>query len=200
MERTAAAKTRMRLTADDLLDLDVPEHIRGYELENGELVEIIVPSVPHGRLQAQVIRHLGNYVEENSVRGEVYAELDIVLGLRRDPERVRRPDISFMTAESLHSQGGEPARGFFRGVPDLIIELDSPGQRPSINEGRIQDYLDAGVRLLWVIHTDAASATMYHADGSARLVRRSEALEGEPVLPGFRLALARLFPEDEEAS
>jgi hypothetical protein len=38
---------------------------------------------------------------------------------------------------------------------------------------------------------------MIHADGSARLLRTSDALEGEPVLAGLRLPLTKLFPEAE---
>jgi Uma2 family endonuclease len=189
----------MRLTADDVLDIEVPEHLRGYELENGELVEVNLPSAPHGRLCAKITRYLGNHVEEQGVRGDVYAETGYVLQLERDPGRLRGPDVSFVSAETVKAAGGEPVKGWFRLVPDLVVEVDSPDQPLSTNQKRIHDYLDAGVRLLWVIHTDAGSATMYHPDGSARLVRRSEALDGDPVLPGFRLPLARLFPEDEEA-
>ena len=58
---------------------------------------------------------------------------------------------------------------------------------------RVRDYLDAGVRLLWVIYPDPAYAMVYRPDGSARMVRESEALEGEDVLPGFRLDLGELF-------
>jgi Uma2 family endonuclease len=185
----------MRLTADDVLDIPVPDQLRGYELENGELVEVSLPSPPHGRIVALVAHHLLNHVEERGGRGSVYGEVGCVLALRHDPERLRGPDVSYVSEEALRAHGGEPAKGWFRLIPDLVVEVDSPGRKPAIEQRRIQEYLDAGVRLLWVIHTDARSATMYLPDGSARLLRVSEALEGEPVLPGLRLPLTRLFPE-----
>ena len=101
-----------------------------------------------------------------------------------------------MSDERLRRAGGESDRGWFRVAPDLVIEVDSPGRRPSIEQRRIQDYLDAGVTLLWVIHTATRSATGYNRDGTACLVRESEALDGEAVLPGFRLPLADLFLSD----
>jgi Uma2 family endonuclease len=185
----------MRLTADDVLDIPVPDHLSGYELVDGELVEVSLPSPPHARLVAQVTYQLMKFIEEHGLGGVVYGEVGVVLPLRRDPERLRGPDASYVSAGTLAAHGGEPGQGWFRLVPDLVIEVDSPGRRPAVEQKRIQDYLDAGVRILWVVHTEARSATIYHADGSARLVRESDALLGDPVLPGFTLPLARLFGE-----
>lgn len=193
------ARIPMRLSADDVLEIPVPGHLRGYELENGELVEVSLVSPPHGRIVAQVARHLANHVEEHGSPGRVYVEAGCVLALGHDPERLRGPDVSYVSKETLRPRGGEPTKGWFRLVPDLVVEVDSPGRRPAVEQRRIQDYLDAGVSLLWIIHTDARSATVYHGDGSARLLRASDSLEGDPVLPGFRLPLARLFPEERPA-
>lgn len=74
-----------------------------------------------------------------------------------------------------------------------MVEVDSP-DNPGILQTRIHDYLDAGTSLLWVIHLTTRSATVYHADGSARLVRGNDALDGENLLPGFVLPLSELFP------
>jgi Uma2 family endonuclease len=183
----------MRLLADDVLAIPGPPHLRGYELEDGELVGVSLPGPRHGRLVAAVSYRIQLHLESTDGAGRVYVESGCVLDLPRDPERLRGPDVSFMSDERLRRAGGEPDRGWFRVAPDLVIEIDSPGRRPSIEQRRIQDYLDAGVTLLWVIHTATRSATAYNRDGTARLVRESEALDGEPVLPGFRLPLADLF-------
>jgi Uma2 family endonuclease len=190
----------MRLTADDVLDIAVPDHLRGYELVDGELVEVSLVSPPHGRIAMKVAQHLLNYIDEHAIAGEVYGDAGYVLPLRRDPERLRGPDVSYVSHETMQARGGEPKRGWFRLVPDLVVEVDSPNREPAIERQRINDYLDAGVRLLWIVHTEARSATMIYADGSARLLRNSDSLEGEPVLPGMRLPLARLFPETAAGS
>ena len=57
----------------------------------------------------------------------------------------------------------------------------------------VRDYLEAGSRLVWVIAPRARTATVYRPDGSARLLREGEALEGEDVLRAFTLPLADLF-------
>lgn len=188
------ARNPMRLTADDLLEIDVPDHVHAYELENGELVEVSQPSARHGRIAAQIAHLLLSWVEANGALGTVYVESGCVLELPYDPERVRGPDVWYLSRERIRELGGEPKRGWFRSAPDLAVEVDSPDRRPAVEARRIRDYLDGGVGLLWVIHTDAGSATMYRPDGSARLLRPSEALEGDPVLPGLCIPLTKLFP------
>jgi Uma2 family endonuclease len=186
----------MRLLADDVLAIPVPPHLRGYELEDGELVPVSLPGPRHGRLVAAISHRIHLHLERTGDAGQVYVESGCVLDLPRDPERLRGPDVSYMSDASLRRAGAEPVRGWYRVAPDLVVEVDSPGRRPAIEQRRIQDYLDAGVALLWVIHTATRTATAYDRDGAARLVRESEALDGEPVLPGFRLPLAELFPPE----
>jgi Uma2 family endonuclease len=118
-----------------------------------------------------------------------------VLGLERDPERLRGPDVSFVSRARLERYGGVPEkRGYLHGPPDLVVEVDSPS-RPKHKhmQPRILDFLDAGVRLLWIIHSEANCATVYHPDGSARLLRETDSLDGEDVLPGLVIPLHEIF-------
>jgi Uma2 family endonuclease len=186
----------MQLSADDVLSIPVPPHLRGYELEHGELVAVSLAAPPHGRVQARILFQLELYVRENPGAGRVYGEVGYVLDLPGDPERLRGPDATFVSEERLRASGGEPARGWYRLVPDLVVEIDSPGRRPAIEQRRIQDYLQAGVRLLWVIHTATRSATVYRDDGTLQLVREDGQLAGDDVLPGLRIDLAELFRTD----
>jgi Uma2 family endonuclease len=86
--------------------------------------------------------------------------------------------------------------------PDLAIEVYSPSNERKTKDfhQRIRDYLDAGVPLVWIIYPDARYATAYHPDGSARLLREHEVLDGEDVLPGFVIALEEIFKAMEFAS
>jgi Uma2 family endonuclease len=136
---------------------------------------------------------LDPHVQQHRIAGVVQAEMGFVLGLRRDPQRLRAPDVSFVSQARIDEAGGEP-RGFFHGAPDLAVEIEST-ERPRKLQQRIQDYFDAGTRLLWVIHSETNSATVYHTDGSARLQRESDVLDGEDVLPGLKIPLRELFNE-----
>jgi Uma2 family endonuclease len=183
----------MRLLAHDVFDIDIPNHLRGYELVDGRLVEVSHVTLRHARIVAKITYRLMAYLDAHELPGNVYPEAGYVLRLARDPERLRSPDVSFMTEATLRRGGGERERGWSHIVPDLVVEVDSPNRQPSIERARIRDYLEVGVRLIWVIHTETGSASVYRADGSVRDVRVDDALDGEDLLPGFRLPLADLL-------
>ena len=185
------ATTPRILTADDVLDLPVPEGLLGYEFVDGELVPVTPASAVHAKLVGLVARALINYVLDGELPGEVYVDAAFVLGLRGDPERVRAPDVSYVRREKVEAHP-DPER-IFRCVPDLAIEIDlTSGKKPG-GQQRIIEYLEAGVPLVWAIDPRSRTAMVYHPDGSARLLRSDESLDGEDVVPGFRLELSGLF-------
>jgi Uma2 family endonuclease len=186
----------MQLSADQVSTIPVPPHLRGYELENGELVAVSLPAPLHGRLVAEVLFRIKLHLRDNPGLGRAYGEVGYVLGLANDPERLRGPDVSFVSQQRIRSAGGEPEHGWFRLVPDLVVEIDSPGRRPPIEQRRIQDYMEAGVGLIWVIHAATRSATVYRADGGVRRVVEDGVLDGGDALPGLRVSLASLFLSD----
>jgi Uma2 family endonuclease len=179
-------------SADDVLRVPLPPGVSGYELVDGELVEVTPVSLVHGRIATRVTHYLDEYVVRHGIPGCVYVEAGYVLGLRHDAERLRAPDVSFVSEANLARHGGEPARGFARLVPELAVEVESPDDSAK-QRARIRDFLEAGTRLVWMITPATRSATVYRGDGSTQHIGAEEALDGEGVVPGFRLALSTLF-------
>ena len=85
------------------------------------------------------------------------------------------------------------SRGFLRGAPDLAVEALSPSDTPVDVGQKVRDYLEAGARLVWVIAPAARTATIHRADGSVRVLRESDHLDGADVLPGLAISLGELF-------
>jgi Uma2 family endonuclease len=187
-----------RLTADDLWDLQGSDpNVHGWELVNGELVEVSPANLPHGRIQSRLAHLLWNHVDEHG-GGVVYTEGGFVLEVPGDSERVRGPDVAFVAQATLDRIGGEPATGFARLCPDLAAEVFSPSNLKDAHDfqQKIVDYVNAGVRVVWVVYPDSQSALIHHPDGSSRLLRHpDDQLDGESVLPGFRLPLGELFAQ-----
>jgi Uma2 family endonuclease len=130
-------------------------------------------------------------VRQAGLPGKVYSDAGFILGIPRDRERMRGPDVAYVSREKVDAHP-DPER-LFRCVPDLAIEIDLTSKKKPHGQQRIVDYLEAGVRLVWAIDPHSRTAVAYRPDGSARLVRTDEALEGEDVVPGFRLVLRELF-------
>ena len=62
-------------------------------------------------------------------------------------------------------------------------------------ETKLDEYLRAGVRLIWFVYVPTRHVWAYRPDGTARLYRTSDTLPGEDVLPGFTMPVAEVFHE-----
>ena len=121
----------------------------------------------------------------------VVGDVGFILNLPNDPERVRAPDVAFIVTDRLPE--GRLPQGFLRWAPDLALEVLSPSDNPVDIQQKVRDYFEAGARLVWVVAPAAKTATIYRADGSARLLREFDHLDGEELLPGLRIPLAEVF-------
>jgi Uma2 family endonuclease len=181
--------TRTRLTAEDLWRLGTGDVRR--ELVDGEVVEMTPVGGIHGRITGRVYRRLSGYVDEHGGAEVVVGDVGFVLGVPGDPERVRAPDVAVISTGRLPD--GRLPQGFIRGAPDLAVEVLSPNDDPVEIQQKVRDYLEAGGRLVWVIAPRAKTVTVYRPDGTARMLRESESLDGEDVLPGLSLPLEEIF-------
>lgn len=186
------ATHRAPLDPDDLLDLPLPDGVSGYELVDRQPVPVSPASLDHGWLIIEVGRRLANFVEAHGIAGRVYADAGFVMQLPWDDRRLRGPDVAFVTEATL-ARFGDPGPRFARFVPELAVEIDvSSGRKPGGRQ-RIRDYLQAGVRLVWDIRPRTRTATVHRRDGSVVELSDAEGLDGEDVVPGFRLPLSMLF-------
>jgi Uma2 family endonuclease len=108
-----------------------------------------------------------------------------------------------MTAEQLlelpdDGVRHELVRGELRTMPPAgfrhgLVEVVSPYDRLGELTAKALSWLDAGARLVWVVDPDERLAIVHRPDGLARVLREDGELDGEDVLPGFRLPLSALF-------
>jgi Uma2 family endonuclease len=181
--------TKTRLTADDLWRMGEGDVRR--ELVDGEVIEMAPVGGVHGQITSRISRRLAEYVERHGGGEVLVGDVGFVLNLPHDPERVRAPDVAFVSSQRLPD--GRLPQGFLHGAPDLAVEVLSPSDNPVDVQQKVRDYLEAGARLVWVVAPQAKAVTVYRADGSARLLREQESLEGEDLLPGLAIPLAELF-------
>ncbi len=178
------ADTKVLITAEQLFELAEDKRV---ELVRGELVEITPIGVQHFRIVRLLLRQLDNFVTAGDL-GEVGPELGFVLA--RNPDIVRGPDIAFISSRRV---APPDHRGFYEGPPDLAVEVLSPSDKASEVQQKVQDYLQFGTRLVWVVDPHTRTVTAYQPSGDARVYSGDEAVPGGDVLPGFSLRVAHLF-------
>jgi Uma2 family endonuclease len=173
------------ITAEELFEY--PES-RYYELIRGVPRVCEPPGGRHGYLAMRLGALLHQHVERLGL-GTVLVEAGYVL--RRAPDTVRGPDISFISTGRLPPD--RIPEHFIPGAPNLAVEIVSPGSRWSEMEEKVADYLAGGTPLVWLVDPRERKVIVRYPDRPTRVVTAGELLEGEEVVPGFALPLAELF-------
>lgn len=188
----AQPEHRTSLTAEELYDLPF-EDVRS-ELVRGDLVCEPPAGFEHGIGAAEIGYYLRRYVEEHPIGVVCGAETGFVLF--RGPDTVRGPDAAFVTRERTQRQAAREK--FFEGAPDLAVEVVSFGDSGRGDGERevaekVRDYLAAGTRLVWVIRPRRRTLTVHRPGAEARVLAPGDRLDGGDLLPGFSLAIGKLF-------
>jgi Uma2 family endonuclease len=169
------------ITDEELLQL--PEDGNKYEVVDGELVVSPGAGFRHEDIVAELVTRLRTFASERNLGRVLPSNLLFVL-----PSGNRRgPDVSFIAAERVAAL--PPDTVFPRLAPDLAVEVLSPSDSARRVQDKVGEYLEAGVRLVWVIDPENRRAVIYRALSSVEQITSDGTLEGEDVLPGFRCRL-----------
>jgi Uma2 family endonuclease len=175
------------MTVEDLYVM--PDDGFSYELQAGLLVSEPLPGGRHGSVTAAVAGILRAHVREHRL-GVVFAG-DSGFVLARKPDTVRGPDVAFVSRERFERSGD--AVKAFAGAPDLAVEILSPSNTPAALHAKVADYLAAGTRRVWVVDPEAQTVTVYASLLGPHRLGEEETLEGDDVVPGFRVRVGEIF-------
>lgn len=181
----STASVETRYTPEDLLRMG---HGPRYELINGQLVERNMGAEAN-RVAAILVCLLNSYATAHKL-GLVFTPSGYQI-FADDPNRVRYPDVSFIRSGRL--PGDRPPKGHIRIPPDLAIEVVSPNDLAEDVEARVEDFLQAGVALVWVIYPSTRRVLVFRRAGPCSRLTEADALEGDQVLPGFACKVGDLF-------
>jgi Uma2 family endonuclease len=179
MTITPAHAPGTRMTANELLTLR--DDGQRHDLVRGELRVYPPPGARHGYVGVQLFVRLQAHVTAARL-GMVFFEVGFVLA--RDPDTVRGPDVSFLSAARIPASGIPD--GYFEGPPDLAVEVISPTDRLYDVEEKVDEYLAAGTPLVWVVNPKRRTVTVHAPGADPRVLGQPDTLDGGDVVPGFR--------------
>lgn len=184
METTVAKKI---WTEKELMSL--PENGYKHELINGELV-MVPAGMEHENIVIKLSAALERFVSERKL-GAVFGSN---AGYRMKSGNLRSPDVSFISKKRL--QGFKrPPKGFFKGSPDLAVEILSPSDTIEILHDKMVEYFENDTKLVWVINPEEQIVLVYHSPRPDKLLRSSDILHGEDICTGFTFPVSELFVE-----
>ena len=101
----------------------------------------------------------------------------------------RSPDVAWIANERWDSLSIQEKEKFAKICPDFVIELRSRTDSLSQLQEKMQEYLNSGLRLGWLIDPQNQQVEIYRQNQSVEIVSLPTSLSGENVLPGFILEL-----------
>jgi Uma2 family endonuclease len=185
--------TRRIYRAADLAKLPTGVGKR-YELIEGKIIAMAATKLQHGIVTNKVslLLNLHNMVHK----------LGTILGAetgfytRGDDLTVRAPDVAFISYKRLTSEKlAEAGEDFGKIAPDLVIEVVSPGERRGKIIQKVQEWLDFGVSIVWVVYPKKRQVHVYLLNQEPQILTENDALSGGEILSGFE-TLVRAFFED----
>ncbi len=184
-----------KYTVEEFFNLGLPNTDEGgnpleYELVRGEImIQNVGPSAQHGDIVTRISSRLSTFagVEAGAKRiGKAYSGAGCTLG---NDSNVR-PDVCFVPDNRI----GTEAKGPISVAPDLVVEVNSPSDTTESIQNKIEVYQAAGVRLIWSVYMLAKFVTIYRTgETQPGFVGLSGELDGEDVIPSFRLPVKALF-------
>lgn len=160
-----------------------------YELIRGEVVQLTPAGEDHSEIESETFFLLRSFVKEKGL-GTVWAG-DAGFILEKEPYTVRSPDVAFISKARLSTPRNR--KSFFPGAPDLAVEILSPTDSLKAAESKAMMYLRAGGSVVWILDPKDRSCRIYRRDEAVRVLGPEDDLDAEPVLPGFRCPVARLY-------
>ena len=101
----------------------------------------------------------------------------------------RSPDVAWIANERWETLTSEEQEKFAPICPDFVIELRSRTDSLTQLQKKMQEYIDSGLRLGWLIDPQNQQVAIYRQNQPMELVSLPTTLSGENVLPGFTLEL-----------
>ena len=183
-----------KVTPEQFEQLAFAEQTARMELtQDGELIVMSPTGGEAGRKNRRLTQQIGVWTDRDGT-GEAF-DSSTVFTL---PNGARRsPDVSWLTLDKWNALTSREKEGFPPVVPDFVIELVSPSdiknQKYEDLQAKMQEYIDNGARLGWLIEPSAKTVEIYRPNQQVEVLNNPQTLSGEDVLPGFVLNLSEIF-------
>jgi Uma2 family endonuclease len=181
----SATSTRL-YTVEDLAKLPGDEP---WELWDGRLRTVPGSGWEASELGAVIVSLLMAFVRPRRLGSITAADGSYVL--YRNPDTVVVPDVAFVRAERI-PEGRRP-KGYAPLPPDLAVEVQSPYDEPGDIEAKLDRYRRAQVPLVWWVHPDRRTVSVYRDGTLAAELGVADVLDGGDVLPGLALPVTDIF-------
>ena len=183
----------LRCTQEQFVELVKANPELRWELTaQGEVIVMPPTGSETGNYNSELI---ANFVIWNrqSQLGKVF---DSSTGFRLPNGAIRSPDVAWIAQERWAQLSPEQRRTFAPICPDFVVELVPPTDDVNALEAKMQEYIENGCRLGWLVNPQKLQVTVYRPQMAPEIISFDVPLTGEDVLPGFTLDLRQIFGDE----
>ncbi|MEG4331911.1 Uma2 family endonuclease [Microcoleus sp. AT9_A2] len=156
---------------------------------NGELIAMPPTGGETGKRNVKLTTQLDVWNEQTEL-GEVF---DSSTGFTLPNKADRSPDVSWVEKSRWSALTPEQKEKFIPLCPDFVIELVSPSDSLKKSQEKMQEYMENGCRLGWLINRKKREVEIYRPGQDVEVLQSPLTLSGENVLPGFVLNLQKIW-------
>jgi Uma2 family endonuclease len=109
------------------------------------------------------------------------------------PKTIRKPDVSFVRKGRFPRE--QIPNGIIEIAPDFVVEVMSVHDRWTRVTRKVEEFLSAGVPVVWVVDPETMTLHVYHPDGTSIRFSGDDIVSAEPAVPGFSVKVSELFPQ-----
>lgn len=160
------------------------EVVRGVRVDKPPmgLIENLIASVLQTRL--------GTFCQANNLGWAVNETMFAIPSSGND----RKPDLAFVSFARWPQTRPIPRVAAWPVVPDLAVEVISPTDKAFDVIEKVREYFAAGVQQVWHVYSNVEQVFVFTSPTQVRILSGADELTADPVVPGFRMPVADLFP------
>ncbi|MEM6836960.1 MAG: Uma2 family endonuclease [Cyanobacteria bacterium P01_C01_bin.120] len=180
----------LRITDGQFLELvRANPDLRMERTAEGELIVMSPTGSEGGNYNAELTTDFGIWNRQVKL-GKIF---DSSTGFKLPNGATRSPDTAWIKQARWNALTPKQRQGFAPICPDFVLELASETDDIKILQAKMQEYLENGCSLGWLIDPKTRQVEIYRPDQKVEVLQNPKSLSGEDILPGFTLNLATLF-------
>ncbi|MGF1492365.1 MAG: Uma2 family endonuclease [Microcoleaceae cyanobacterium] len=165
---------------------------RDYRIERNAAGEMIIMSPTGsetGNRNFKLAQQLANWTDQDGTG----IGFDSSSGFKLPSGADRSPDIAWMTLEKWSRIPPDQQTKFAPVCPDFVVEIRSPSDTIKPIQEKLQEYIDNGASLGWLVDRKNRTVYVYRPDTAVECLDNPETVGGDPILPGFSLKMEKIW-------
>ena len=178
------------MNADSFFDFcQLNSHLQIERNAAGKLIIMSPAGSETGNRNFKLIQQLANWTDRDGSG----IGFDSSAGFILPNGATRSPDASWIELSKWNSLSAEQKTKFALICPDFVVELKSPSDRLEFLQEKMEEYLDNGASLGWLIDRPTRQVYIYTPNNEMNCLEDPQTVSGDPVLPGFVLNLSQIW-------